>query len=96
MSPIGPSRPLSLRAGNGSSCPRLCKNDWSRGVEQLWVSAGPIARHVQPLWELDGSRLRAVGTSNGGTALDSRRRGYVLIAAISGPGPMMLMTRVRL
>jgi N-acyl-D-amino-acid deacylase len=41
---------------------------------------------------------RVVDALNGGTALErhSGIRVYLLIAAISGPGPMMLMTRVRL
>jgi hypothetical protein len=42
--------------------------------------------------------LRAVCNRTVEIALQatSPQRGYVLIAAISGPGPMMLMTRVRL
>jgi hypothetical protein len=67
-----------------------------------WMSAVAIAgirRIPARCGRLDGSRVRAGRTSNGGTALEkrhSRSQGYVFIAAISGPSPKMLVTRVRL
>src|ERR1700719_2946576 len=58
---------------NGSNRPRPCENGWSRGVERPRVSAVPSAgvQVFEPLWWLDGSRVRAVLTSNGGTALEA-------------------------
>jgi hypothetical protein len=52
----------------------------------------------QPLWWLDSSRVRAVLNFERWNRVKrhSHSQGYVLIAAISGSGPMMLMTRVRL
>jgi hypothetical protein len=67
--------PAFLRAeANDRYGSRPCENGWWRGVERPWhlrfrlqESAGVF----QPLWWLDGSRVRAVRTSNGGTALEA-------------------------
>jgi hypothetical protein len=49
---------------------RPCENGWWRGVERPWVSAVPIAgiRRISAAVAVDGSRVRAVRISNGGTA----------------------------
>jgi hypothetical protein len=85
MSGLGPGR-AKTAGGEVSSGVDVCGCDCKNPA------------YSSPLWRLDGSRVRAGRTSNGGTALEKRHshsQGYVFIAAISGPGPMMLMTRVR-
>jgi hypothetical protein len=50
---------------------RPCENGWWRGVERPWHLRFRLQESgvFQPLWWLDGSRVRAVRSSNGGTAL---------------------------
>jgi hypothetical protein len=59
-----------LSVGNGC---RPCENGWWRGFERRRCLRFRLQEPgvFQPLWWLDGSRVRAVRTSNGGTALEA-------------------------
>jgi hypothetical protein len=81
--------------------PRPCENGWWRGVERPRLSAVAIAgiRRIPTAVvarRLVRARCPHFERWNRVRSAIPNSRGYVLIAAISGPGPMMLMTRVRL
>jgi hypothetical protein len=85
MSPWGPGRAKTAggEVSSGRGCLRFRLQE--SGVFQLlWRSTARACA------------LSAFRTVEPRFKRHSHSQGYVLIAAISGPGPMMLMTRVRL